>query len=93
MKSRTSVSGGFRRSSGGRFVGGLGPGICRLGHITVGSSAIVVLSRSVLLRPRSSGLRGKSRVGLGVLSVVVDVDVAGTRRPVIALGGRLCRTA
>jgi hypothetical protein len=74
-------------------VRGLGPGVCGLGHITVGSSAIVVLSRSVLLWPGSSSLRGKTRVGLGVLSVIVDIDVAGTRRPVIALSGRLCGAA
>lgn len=36
-------------------------------------------------------MRGKARVGLGVLSVVVDVDIASTRGPRVALGGRLCR--
>lgn len=93
MEGRTSISSGFRRSSGGRFVRGLGPVVCGLGDITVGSSAVVILSRSGLLRPRSGSLRGKTRVGLGVLSVIVDVDVAGTRRSVVALSGRLCRAA
>jgi hypothetical protein len=36
-------------------------------------------------------LRGKTRVGLSVLSIIVDVDIASTRRPRIALSGRLCR--